>query len=400
MPRHPPAIGELVIALALVGACSSATPSTSSPAVPTGGSPSSSGEPPPSVAASRSPVPSPSPALRLPIEKFRALVDSLDWSLAGDISGNLLTSWAGNDVYVNPVQGDIEVSMGDAHMLIAATDPTGIRVFEEARLDGKRSVRGPDGMWRPETAGPGARDLLSALLDPGVVKDAGTEEVDGRSLTVLDAGPVNVGSLNGFRPDQAGPTAAMTVLVDEDGKPVRVRLTFEKPSAAVPAMEQLEVAVTSVGDPFDITAGEAWQRHASGRGYSLLLPAWCDKLEGDDNWEQWNCGGSFYQRIWSIAAPDPLDEWVKGSVASWTGANGVAPAYLYQTLVVGTGPARVPAWLAIYRFDQDGVPVVMYDAVFVQGGKGMDVVTLGPADGEATIGALFLQILATMEFPS
>ena len=335
-------------------------------------------------------------AARTPAEAFSELARGADWSLTGTVSGTVVTSWDGNDVYLSPALGALDVAGGDAHLLLVAPDATGIRVFEEIRIDGERNVRGPDGVWRAE-AKIVTRDLLGALSRPGAVEAIGREEVEGRQLTVLRLAPADVGTLGGVRPDSAGPSADLEVLVADDGEPVVVRIAFAA-SGGMPSVETLEVAVTAAGDAIEILAPVPWRRQESPRGYSLVVPSECRAIEGDENWEQFHCE-RFYLRVWTAAATGVSpDEWLKDSVASWSEINGGEPVYLENVLRVGKGSSTELGWMATYQYEEDGTPVFMCDGVFMHDGTGYDLIVVGPAEWQNYLWTWFLQIAATMAF--
>jgi hypothetical protein len=369
----------ILIGTLLVAGCSGTTSGgpSASPATPSG--------------------PTPTASSLSPEATFRRLVASDDWALIADLGGELMTSAEANDVYINPVHGVVQLAGGDAHLVLAAPDATGIRVIEEIRIDGRRSARGPDGAWQAQVSEPTGTDLLGVLLTVPPVHADGTEVVDGRRLTILAADePVIVGSIGEVRAAEPDATADLTFAVDDDGYPVRIRFDLVPPRDGIPAVEHLELVVAPGPEPVDIDPSVDWTTFDSTRGYSVLMPATCEQLEGDEHWEDFQCGQRFL-RIWTFETDDSAATWTDDSIAAWSRDVGVQPA-VEDTLRVGSGASGTDGLIATYRYAEGGTDVTMSDGVFVQGGTGYDVVVLGPRENEAGDRAFFLQVLATMRF--
>jgi hypothetical protein len=332
------------------------------------------------------------------MEAFLHAVATSGWSVSGELTGTLVTSAAGMDLYVNPVHGTLLLTPSGSRLLVTAPDRHGTRVFEEVRTGGKRSVRGPDGIWRDEPLPADSADLVSILRVIGSVEVVGAELVNGSAATDLKVSrPIDLRTLGGVRAAVGTSDANLHVFVDATGRPVKLRLVPVAGPGGTPIVESVEIALRPIPAETTVKPPEAWTRQVSAHGYEILLPADCTPEAVDGHWEPFGCP-SFIFRVWTYpGTTESLQAWADASVASWSKIRGVSPD-LEDTLRVGADSDAVPGVIATYRYQDSGTAAVMSDALFVHGGTGFDVVMVGLADTSVSDRATFLQIVSTLRF--
>ena len=323
--------------------------------------------------------------------KERAAAGGL--AFVGDLTGMLVTSSQVRDVFINPVHGIIQVSGTDVHLLVAAPDAGDTKVFEEIRIDGQRSIRGPDGVWRSESLAADKRDLVSALQAIGPVKTVGLEGT--HTVLAVDRA-VELGTLGGVRAGTTTAKADLQILVDAAGSPMHLRFKLGPVAPRSFSGETLEIDVRPMVEPIAVAPPAPWVRHVSDRGYSLLMPVECKPLESTGNLEGFDCRDTVV-RVSTHDTPGRLESWALASVTSWSRITGTEPD-IEDILCVGTKADGVPGQIATYRYSTDGLAVVMSDGMFVHGDTGFDFVVVGAAERQTIDRARFLQMLATWRF--
>ena len=397
MLHIPRSLGGCVLTVVLIGtACAAERPSTA-PATAPPSQPAMIASAAPLVAVPATSIKptavlvSPHPVS--PEQGFKEQAADQRFELVGDLTGMLVTGSQGRDVFINPVHGIVQVSGNDVHLLVVAPDAGGTKVFEEVRLAGERSIRGPDGVWRSEPLATDMRDLAGALQAIGPVKTTGQE---GPHTVLAVDRPVEIGALGGVRATTTTARAGLQILVDAGGSPMHLRFEMGPVAPGRFTAETLEITVRPTVESMDIAQPSPWVRYVSERGYELLMPPACKPLEGTEDSESFDCQGSVV-RVSTHSTADPLKTWVGECVTSLSGITGTEPD-LEETLQVGTKTDGAPGQIATYRYSEDGLALAMSDGMFVHGHTGFDFVVTGTAERETIDRARFLQMLATWGF--
>jgi hypothetical protein len=359
-------IAIALCAMAMAGACGAATPGQSATPSPAG-----------ATTPGRTPVATPTPAAVTIADRYHERVTTAGPRFDAYIDGWFITkiSEALHTTSLYPVSGALRFTSTNHHLVVAMPEPEGIRFFEQK---GGRS------------------SLLDAIRAPDLTI-VGPETIDGRTLTVLRAGPPVDLAAFGDVDAAAGPlTGTLQILVDDEGFPLEMRLSSESDGEV--GGERLTFTVVRGNGGSALLAELDWTPFESARyGYTVDVPADFEQAtEGAlDEAFALDYGG------WTISRDDLAGSSAAAYFAHFFNTAGDAdwgePTSVEEYLTVGTHDEG-HGIIATFHFERDGDQQIAINALISDGDHMWVVTWHGFVEHEIADRTMMLQLLSSWRF--
>lgn len=388
----------LVLAAALVAACTGSPVTTATlPATPTG-------TPAPAVVT---PSPSPSPTPPADVAKsFTVKMVDPGFEGAGPISG---TTSFGN--LEGTVSGAIVVKGGDSSFQLAIEIPGLMSASAyQIKVDGKEYESQDGGPWfelegTTDDGGLNAAMSVAALTvtDEGIVTKAGRSlhhlvPANGGSVTATDMGMTS--------PSMADAKGTLEFYAHDDGSlavmSMSLSWTLTSGTTQVPATMAIDFIFDEGDGAVIVAPDQIWTRYTSTRfAYSIGYPADWELVEAasDSGWDLFSYSPAQYTAVTRDVLPESasgnLAAVVEAFVANQKKASKVSPETSTATSALGGN-----AWRLTHHRTVDGLDLYSVHTLIVLGQNAYQVSTVGPSGYEQELRDLHELQLTTMTLSS
>lgn len=387
---------QLVLATALIAACSGSPATTQAPPATPTGTPMPTSAPPTAA-------PSPSPTAPADVATlFASQLTDPAFEGTGPISGTLSL---GN--VEGTVTGALGVKGADSGFQLAIEIPNLLATSTyQIKVDGRKYVSQDGGPWF-EVEDPSGSSGLSAAMDVAAltVTDAGIVTRGGQSLHHLvpaNGGSVTAADLGMTDPSMADARGTLEFYARDDGSlavmSMSLSWTATSGNTSIPATMALDFTFNQ-GDLAVIQPpDQVWTRYTSTRfAYSIGYPVeWqLYQAESDSDWDVFAYSASQYTAVARDVLPKSasgnLDAYVKAYIALEKQTSKAKPETNRATTVLGLDGRRLT-----YHRVVNGNDLYSIHTLLVRGRNAYQISTFGPTGYEQALDDLHQVQLTTM----